>query len=253
MARPFATVVPVNRQGLRLASIDAVSCRYQNTLLVKKLAGTHRHHQGPPTELAWEYPFAYHHNRHTFESNDSLYTTLLSLGGGGRRYSEIAKTTNCCRNQHYHPKTKTTSTTIKATELAKNHEKTPTSQTNISLPPLSPPQSSVFFVVAAVELRGADDDSPLGEAVSHAAWAAGSVYAVRCALDVWLRAPLHWGGVGGRGRLVSSWWGSASARLRGALGTAPSATARPEPIPLPPSAILSTPMATPAPVPNGRQ
>lgn len=52
-------------------------------------------------------------------------------------------------------------------------------------------QSSTFFVIAAVELnRG---DTALEQALSETAWVAGSVYAVRCAVDILVRAPLHWG------------------------------------------------------------
>lgn len=108
-------------------------------------------------------------------------------------------------------------------------------------PPLPvSPQSSLFFVVAAVRLRG---EGPLGGAVSDAAWVTGSVYAVRCALDLWLRAPLHWGPSFDVGELFSA--GGQASRVRQALGKPLPLATRPEE---PPSAALATtPQPTPAP------
>lgn len=101
-------------------------------------------------------------------------------------------------------------------------------------------QSSIFFVVASVELRG---EGPLGGAVSDAAWVAGSVYALRCALDIWLRAPLHWGSpFVGVGDLLSCSLRGGASRTKQALGKA----AR-RPVEPPSSALATTPRATPAP------
>eukprot|EP00903_Cladosiphon_okamuranus_P016215 g14962.t1 len=105
-------------------------------------------------------------------------------------------------------------------------------------------ESSVFIVVAAVELRG---EGPLGGAVSDTAWVTGSVYALRCALDLWLRAPLHWGPSFGVGDLFSrcSWQGGV-ARVRQAIEKPPPVATGPTD-PSPPSAMVITPEVTPAP------
>ena len=104
-------------------------------------------------------------------------------------------------------------------------------------------QSSVFFVVAAVLLRG---EGPLGGAVADAAWVTGSVYALRCALDLWLRAPLHWGSSLDVGGLLSCSWPGGASRVRQALGKPPPLTTRPAGPP-PQPALATTPQATPAP------
>lgn len=108
-----------------------------------------------------------------------------------------------------------------------------------SLPP-SPPlpsQSSIFFVVASVELRG--DGTPLSEAMSDGARVTGSVYALRFVLDLQLRAPLHWGPLF-LDDLFSRWRDGMS-RLRQTFAT--SLTTRPTEELSKPTA----PQATPAP------
>ncbi|CAM9503190.1 unnamed protein product, partial [Ectocarpus sp. 12 AP-2014] len=84
-------------------------------------------------------------------------------------------------------------------------------------------ESSTFFVVASLELRG--ENTPLKEALSEVAWVAGSAYALRFVLDLWLRAPLHWGTLIDVDDLLFCWREGIS-RLRGALfgRRSPSAT-----------------------------
>lgn len=111
-------------------------------------------------------------------------------------------------------------------------------------PSLPSPQSSIFFVVASVELRG--EDTPLGKAMSGAAWAAGSVYAVRFTLDLWLRAPLHWGPLHIVVEEFLSHWRGGMSRLRQAFATSSSSSSSTRPTEERPS-MPTTPQATPAP------
>ncbi|CAM9349545.1 unnamed protein product, partial [Discosporangium mesarthrocarpum] len=63
---------------------------------------------------------------------------------------------------------------------------------------LTAAESSIFLVAASAHLRD-EKDTPLQRALGGAAGVAGAVYAVRIALDIKFRAPLHWGPV--------LWWG----------------------------------------------
>ncbi|CAM9155354.1 unnamed protein product [Ectocarpus fasciculatus] len=101
-------------------------------------------------------------------------------------------------------------------------------------------ESSTFFVVATLEMRG--ENTPLEETLSEVAWVAGSVYALRFVLDLWLRAPLHWGTLIDVEDLPFGWREGIS-RLRGALFGRRSPTATTMPAEPPP--LATTPQATP--------
>ncbi|CAM9459367.1 unnamed protein product, partial [Ectocarpus sp. 12 AP-2014] len=100
-------------------------------------------------------------------------------------------------------------------------------------------ESSTFFVVASLELRG--ENTPLEEALSEVAWVAGSAYALRFVLDLWLRAPLHWGALISVEDLPFCWRDVIS-RPRGALIGRRSPSATTTPAELPP--LATTPQAT---------
>lgn len=115
---------------------------------------------------------------------------------------------------------------------------------SLPFPPLPCPvlilQSSTFFVVATLKMRG--ENTPLEETLSEVAWVAGSVYTLRFVLDLWLRAPLHWGTLIDVEDLPFGWREGFS-RLRGALFGRRSPTATTMPAEPPP--LATTPQATP--------